>query len=161
MQKSFTCLALLGLIFQSFTLMEDLTDHIRGMGDEDTILFEYSFEGCFGPYHHGSIEFTLKQDTIHYHEKNFDDKGEESVSQSGTYAKSDLLRLLRKADEKQSSEIFGNTITFQITDSEGEVTKGADHIVQRHFIEIFHPLSNVFRADQPRIPGLKNGGFVH
>ena len=154
---------LVGLcFFSSFSLVEDVSDHLSAMETGDELLFEYSFEGCYGPYHHGTIHFTAEHDTIHYLEKSFDDKGDQGISQSGKYHREDLLDLLAKSKERNSKEILGNTITYRISRDGVEMTKGADRIEQRHFIEIFHPFSNVFPISKTSvIPGLKTGGFVH
>ena len=165
MKKQFTQLTfgLLGSLFlYSFSVIDDLHDHLAGIDEGETLNLEYSFEGCYGPYHHGRIDLRYMSDTIYFVQKSFDDKGEEGLTQSGKYQRSQLLDLLKQSVRSKSKEILGNTITYRITINNQERLKGADRIEQRHFIEIFQPFSSVFSNDQnPVIPGLKTGGFVH
>ncbi|MBK8504914.1 MAG: hypothetical protein IPL46_23480 [Saprospiraceae bacterium] len=165
MKKQFTQIAFFlvgGFFLVSFSVIADLQDHLAGLEDGDQLSFEYSFEGCYGPYHHGRIDFNSISDTIFYTEKSYDDKGKEGLSQSGKYERSRLLDLLRHAEKTKSKEIYGNTITYRIAINTNEIRRGADRIEQRHFIEIFQPFTSVFsKGRNTVIPGLKTGGFVH
>jgi hypothetical protein len=146
----------------SFSVIPDLRDHLAGLNDGDKLSFEYSFEGCYGPYHHGRIDFNAVADTIFYTEKSYDDKGQEGLSQSGKYERSRLLDLLTQSEKTKSEEIYRNTITYLISINADEKLRGADRIEQRHFIGIFQPFSSVFQKEQNKvIPGLQTGGFVH
>ncbi len=150
------------LLLSSFTVIEDLSDQISGMKEGDKMMLEYSFEGCYGPYHHGTIDMSFKNDTIFYVEKSFDHTGKNAITQAGRYDRKQLLDLLRQAGKKKSDEVLGNTITYRISSGSMEILKGADRIEQRHFIELFHPFTSIFPpAQEEVIPGLKTGGFVH
>ncbi len=155
-------LILAALMLMSFGVVDDLRDHIGGMEPGETMLLEYSFEGCYGPYHHGTIEMRLENDTVYFVEKSFDHDGRNAIIQSGKYHREQLLNLLQKTSRKNSSEIYGNTITYRLSTSAGEIITGADRIEQRHFIELFHPFTSIFSLDEKEvIPGLKTGGFKH
>lgn len=158
----FSLSALGFLLLSSFTIIEDLSDQVSGMKEGDKMLLEYSFEGCYGPYHHGTIDMSFKNDTIFYVEKSFDHTGKNPITQAGKYERSKLLHLLNQAGKKKSDEVLGNTITYRLSSDSREILKGADRIEQRHFIELFHPFTSIFPpAQEEVIPGLKTGGFVH
>jgi hypothetical protein len=150
------------LLLMSFGVVDDLRDHIEGMEQGKEMLLEYSFEGCYGPYHHGTIEMRLENDTVYFVEKSYDHQGENAITQAGKYHRERLLDLLQKAQKRNSGEIYGNTITYRISSGSGEVMTGADRIEQRHFIELFHPFTSIFPSNGKEvIPGLKTGGFKH
>lgn len=143
-------------------VIEDLTDQVVQMRDGDILKMEYNFAGCFGPYHHGSIEMELRADTVYYLSSSFDEKGKQPFNQAGKYHHEYLIKLLKKAQKKKSSEVLGNTISYRLI-SNGDVTvEGADKIEQRHFIELYHPFSSIFKPKSADIvPKVSSGGFVH
>ncbi|NND31034.1 MAG: hypothetical protein HKN76_00495 [Saprospiraceae bacterium] len=143
-------------------VIEDLTDQILQMRNGDLLKMEYNFAGCFGPYHHGSIEMEMKADTIYYLSSSFDDKGKQPFNQSGKYHRDQLIKMLKKAQKQKSNEVLGNTISYRLISNGDIAVEGADKIEQRHFIELFHPFSNIFQKKTPDlIPKINNGGFVH
>ena len=149
-------------LLMSYTVIEDLRDHLAGLEDGDELNLEYSFEGCYGPYHHGRIDFKYMSDTIYFTETSYDHAGKKGLTQSGKYLQSKLLDLLKQSEKSKTREILGNTITYRISVNDRESLRGADRIDQHHFIEIFKPFSSVFsKGVNPAIPGLNTGGFVH
>ncbi len=145
---------------QASGIFSSLIGQIENLHDGDRLLVEYSFEGCFGPYHHGSIEMILKGDSIHFLERSFDHNDREGISQSGKYERTDLIKLLEKKGEQRSSEIYGNVLNYRFILDGQLLEKGADRIEQRHFISLFQPLTSIFT--DPDFP-LKNKPkeFVH
>jgi hypothetical protein len=165
MKKQFTKIAFFlvaSFFLMSFSVIDDLHDHLARLEDGDKLNFEYSFEGCYGPYHHGRVDFSYVSDTIFFVETSYDHSGKEGLTQSGKYFRSKLLELLKQSEKSRSKEILGNTITYRISVNTQENLRGADRIEQQHFIQLFQPFSSVFSKGQnPVIPGLKTGGFVH
>ena len=143
-------------------VIEDLIDQVGHLHSGDVLKMEYNFAGCFGPYHHGSIEMELIEDTVYFLSSSFDEKGGQPFNQSGKYQRDQLLQLLKKTLSRKSTEVLGNTISYRIILNDNMVVEGADKIEQRHFIELFHPFSNIFQKRTPDfIPNINNGGFVH
>ena len=143
-------------------VIEDLTDQVVQMQEGDVLKMEYNFEGCFGPYHHGSIEMELSADTVYYLSSSFDDKGEQPLNQAGKYHRDQLIKMLKKAQKKKSSEVLGNTISYRLISNGDTTVEGADKIEQRHFIELYHPFSSIFIPKSADIiPKVSSGGFVH
>lgn len=153
--------ALLALWFgsQSYDVIQDLQKELSDLDAGKSFTFSYTFVGCFGPYHHGSIVFERIQDTILYRETSYDDQGLNPISQSGAYELNELIELLESAKETRSTRIYGNTLNYEI--KAGEKSRvNVDQISQRHFIKIFHPFSTVFNSPPnttiPNIFGSKN-----
>lgn len=155
-------LFLAGFLFYSFDLVEDLKHHLMKLRDGDQLMLTYSFEGCFGPYHHGTIDFEFRNDSIYFVEKNYDEKGRLQLTQAGRYLRTSLCELLEQASAKNSPEILGNVINYQLSQGDRVLLKSADRIEQQHFVEIFRPLGKIFSVkDKGPLPGLRRGGFTH
>ncbi len=144
------------------TILDDLRDRIDLLENGDQITLTYTFEGCYGPYHHGEIEMSLVDDTIYYEHRSFDDQGKNPFVQSGKYDRLFLLNQLGKYIHESASTILGNKINYEITDDISKLVEGSDRIEHRKFVELFQPLVNVFGSDKESIvPKLRTGGFVH
>ena len=144
------------------SVVEDLAAEIAILDDGEHLLLEYTFEGCFGPYHHGTVFVESKNGALHYLTKSFDDKNKPGISQAGKYEKEELLALLEKAREKNSNTVFGNAISYRLSRDEQEILRNDDHIEQRHFIELFQPFTSIFPPkNKDIIPKISSGGFVH
>ncbi len=156
-------LAFLGIVsLPASSVIEDLMEQVDRMAENDKITLDYTFEGCFGPYHHGRIKMVLKADTIYYINHSYDGNNTEPLSQAGKYQKNHLMELLEAEKKKAASTVIGNTIDYKIKSDEEEITHGSDHIEQRNFIELFHPLTSIFKPEKKSIiPKLSSGGFVH
>ena len=155
-------LTMTALIWWSFNLIDDLTTQLLTMQEEENILVTYTFEGCYGPYHHGTIDMHLKNDTIYFVERSYDDQGKKELTQSGRYHREHLIDKLNQASKKKSPEILGNRINYRISKGNELVSETWDRIEQQHFIDIFRPFSSVFtKRGSELLPGLKKGGFVH
>ena len=145
----------------SANIINDMEKSIHSLSDKDAAIITYSFEGCYGAYHHGTIQLTRSQDTLFFHEQNFDDKGKAGISQSGYLLYSQLDQTLGQLKKERSKEILGNRINYTI-ETPTESIKGVSDIQQSHFIKIFHPFTNVFPEKKEKIlPGVRTGGFVN
>ncbi len=157
-------LALLGWAssMSAGNIVEELQDRLSTLPDRQQIVLTYTFEGCYGPYHHGEIEFWRTGDTIKYIHSSFDDQGKQPFNQAGKYGRADLLHLLAEKKTELASTIYGNKINYRLADASGDGVEGADRIEQRKFIALFQPLLHVFGTeDKMPIPKLRTGGFVH
>jgi len=156
------CFFLMHASAQSSSVIEHLADEIAVMQEGDDLHIGYTFEGCYGPYHRGSFDLLLQQDTIHFVSKSYDSNEKEPFVESGKYHRDRLVDLLDEAKKEESSEILGNVINYAIS-SQGETYhKGSDRIAQRHFIELFHPFTSLFKPKKEfAIPKISSGGFVH
>ncbi|MCB0689087.1 MAG: hypothetical protein KDC53_21260 [Saprospiraceae bacterium] len=153
---------LMGVFSFSFNVISDLKEELADLNEGQTLHLEYSFEGCYGPYHHGSVRFNMEDGVVLFQERNFDEKGKEGISQSGKYPLDVLIEKLTSAQEHKSTEVLGASINYQIKENGHVVGEGVDRMDQAHFIEIFRPFSSLIKDRQSStIPGLKNGGFVH
>ncbi len=151
-----------GQVLGQESVIEDLRTEVSAMEEGSKLLLEYTFSGCYGPYHHGTIAMTLVGGALEYLSSSFDDKNQPGIAQAGSYTIKQLERLLRKAASHSSSKIYGNAITYRLSSRGEEILVGADHIEQRHFIEIFQPFTSIFPKDAPDIiPKVSSGGFVH
>lgn len=163
MIKLLSLILLLSTSFLAWSgdIIKDIENCISALqhGEEATVT--YNFEGCYGPYHHGTITLTRSKDTLFFHEQNFDDKGTEGISQSGFLLYSQIEKSLNLLQNKPAKEILGNRINYTIK-KPNETIKGNSDIQQRHFVNIFHPFTNVFPEEKKEIlPGVRTGGFVH
>ncbi len=161
-----TLLFLLGLTLPIMVLAEglinDLRSEINNLQEGDVVMLEYTFEGCYGPYHHGSITIEMKNGNLEYLTKSYNHQNKEGISQAGSYEPNQLHKLLNQAESKSSSTVFGNAISYRLSSSGEELATGADRIEQRHFIGLFEPFTSVFSKEQPDIvPKISSGGFVH
>lgn len=151
----------------SATLVADLSlktlqEHLQRLDEGEKLSFEYTFQGCFGPYHHGRIIMQLVQDTIYYTETNYDHQGVEGISQSGQYARPRLLALLAEAANTTSTDVLGHAMSFRLSVNDQEMERGAAKLDQAHFIAIFQPFTTKFAPKKKSpIPGVKTGGFVN
>ncbi|MDH3649419.1 MAG: hypothetical protein OEQ53_07030 [Saprospiraceae bacterium] len=144
------------------SIIEVLQDQIREMKESDKLQLDYVFQGCFGPYHHGTIAMELRSDTVYFTHQSKDDKNENPLAESGKYHQDRILELLATASSKRSSAVYGNEIGYTIHAEKRELSKGTDQIEQRHFIGLFQPFSTIFHNEQDEIiPKLRMGGFVH
>lgn len=142
--------------------IDQLIDQIKLLNEGDKLTYEYTFQGCYGPYHHGRVVMKLIQDTIYYTETNFDHQGVEGLSQSGQYQRDRLLELLADAARSTSTEILGHAMSFRVSINDHETDRGAVKLDQAHFISIFQPFTSKFPAKKKSpIPGMKTGGFVN
>ena len=143
-------------------LISDLQVNLKTLDENKVLKLSYNFEGCYGPYHHGTITFEYKQGKLHFLHENFNDKGESGIAQAGSFTRQTLQDVLDKMRTKNSSEIFGNVINYQIEVDANIVIRSADRITQRHFTTIFEPFSSVFdKEEKSIIPKISSGGFVH
>ena len=143
-------------------IISDLRSEIENLQQGEMVLLEYTFEGCYGPYHHGSITIEMKNDKLEYLTKSYDHRNKEGISQAGSYERQQLVQLLNKAEDQTSSEVFGNAISYRLSDGHGELYSGADRIEQRHFISLFEPFTSIIPKEQKDIvPKISSGGFVH
>ena len=147
---------------QQASVILDLADEIAVMQEGDQLHLGYTFEGCYGPYHRGSFDLTMLEDTVHFVSKSYDGDSKEPFVEAGKYHRDRLGALLDEASKEQSTEILGNVINYQIS-SHGQIhQKGTDRIAQRHFIELFHPFTSLFKSKEDFvIPKISSGGFVH
>lgn len=143
------------------SVIGDLADEIAVMQDGDQLHLGYSFEGCFGPYYRGSFDFELIGDTIHFVSKSYHHNEKEPFVEAGKYERGRLVDLLDRSRERKSTEILGNVINYRITGGGEEFHQGVDRIDQRHFIEFFHPFTQVFAPKEFVIPKLSSGGIAH
>ncbi len=159
---SFTLLISLSTWAWSNDIISDLEKAINTLDHKEQATITYNFEGCYGPYQHGTITLTRSADTLFFHEKNFDDKGKEGISQSGYLLYNQIEKSLDQLRNERSKEILGNRINYSI-ESPNETLKGSSDIQQRHFVNIFHPFTNVFPEEEKKeiLPGVRTGGFVH
>jgi len=162
MKKYF--LTLFGLLLAAggiqASLLEDLQTHVHMMQDGDQLTLSYTFEGCFGPYHHGEIEMEMKGGTIHYKNHSYANKKTEAFTQSGNYTKRTLISKLESAAQNASKTIYGNRINYRIDDGH-KASQGSDSIEHSEFVKIFHPYQTFLKdQDEMVIPGLSTGGFV-
>ncbi len=142
--------------------LKTLQEHLQRMDEGEKLTFEYTFLGCYGPYHHGRIVMLLRQDTIYYTETNYDHQGVEGISQSGQYARPRLLELLADAATISSTDVLGHAMSFRLSVNDQETERGAAKLDQAHFITIFQPFTTKFAPKKKSpIPGLKTGGFVN
>ncbi|MBX2815813.1 MAG: hypothetical protein KTR24_07440 [Saprospiraceae bacterium] len=138
-----------------------IADEVAILQEGDTLKVIYTFEGCYGPYHHGEIFMTLKGGEIHSLSKSYSDRSKAPMVESNVVAQGRLVGNLDEAGKKESSEILGNVINFRIMMGEEMLHRGKDRIAQRHFIEVFHPFTSTFQPTQrPLIPKISTGGFV-
>lgn len=153
---------LLTTIGPASAAIDQLIGQLQLLKEGDKLTFEYAFQGCYGPYHHGRIVMKLIEDTIYYTETNYDHQGTEGLSQSGQYQRDRLLELLADAGRKTSPEILGHAMSFRLSINDQETDRGAAKLDQAHFISIFQPFTSKFPAKKKSpVPGLKTGGFVN
>ena len=144
------------------SIIGDLRTEVANLEDGSKLLLEYTFEGCYGPYHHGTVALSCDRGVIEYLSSSFDHQNQPGIAQSSSYSKEALLKLLHEAQSKQSSKVFGNAISYRISTRGHELLRGADRIEQRHFIQLFEPFTSVFPKKQDDIvPKISSGGFVH
>lgn len=164
MRTTLLCTILMALVFtvKGEGIIDDFQNEIAALDEGDQIVLEYTFEGCYGPYHHGSISVVKKAGKLEYLTKSFNHKNVEGLSQAGKYEPEQLQELLIQAKNKTSSTVFGNAISYRLSDGKDEILRGADRIEQRHFIELFEPFTSIFKEDQKSIiPKVSSGGFVN
>ena len=150
------------LYAQEGSVIIDLADEIALMQDGDRLHLGYTFEGCYGPYHRGGFDLTMERDTIYFVSNSYDNNEKEPFVESGKYHRDRLVELLDLAKTEESSEILGNVINYKIAAGEKIYHEGTDRIAQRHFIELFHPFTSIFKPKEEfAIPKISSGGFVH
>lgn len=144
------------------SVVSALKEQIMEMKEGDRLKFEYAFQGCYGPYHHGSITMTLENDTVYFNHESRDDKNQNPLNEAGRYHQDEILKLLIQTEKNRSSEVLGNKISYKLSNEKRQLIAGNDEIEQRHFLTIFRPFSSIFQLDSEEIiPGLRTGGFVH
>lgn len=159
------CVVCIGLSSAMGSVIDDLIGQITSLKESESMTMTYNFVGCYGAYQKGTIEFILRNDSIHYLSKSFDPELKKSINQSGYYPKKIILDLLRKAKEVLSEEVLGNAIHYRFKREGEKIYKGHDSIDQKHFIELFHPFSSFLQnGNLNKIqlnPKLKTPGISH